>query len=285
MAEQTLNLKRSVNAPAARPYGLSWAGASMTLYLVAVFTFLSLPILVLMLLAFNDSQMTSFPFRGFTLEWFRTLVGDDKIIDGLYNSFIVAIWATLASVVVGTLAAYALLQHRFRGRLVIAAAALLPVVVPKTVLGLAILTLTSHLNVPRTLITVIFGHVLFCLPFVIIIVGSVIVRVERDLVEAARDLGASEFSTFFKVLLPLILNGIVAGAFVAFILSFAEFNLSFFLSGREQTLPLVIFSEFRFEITPKINALAVAMVSASIAMTVAAEYFRTRRGRTGRGSA
>lgn len=259
----------------------AWTSRNLAsaLYLTAIFAFLYVPILVLILLAFNDSQMTSFPFRGFTIQWFDVLMQDEAILRGLYNSFIVALWATGIAVVVGTMTAYALLRYQFRGRIVIAVLTLLPVIVPKTVLGLSILTLTSHLHLSRSLVTVIFGHALICLPFVIIIVGSVLIRVDKGLIEAARDLGASEFLTFRKVVLPLILNGIVAGAFVAFILSFAEFNLSFFLSGREQTLPLVIFSEFRFEITPKINALSAAMVTASIALTVAAEYLRARRGR------
>lgn len=248
-----------------------------TAYLILIFTFLYLPILVLVLLAFNDSPTPSFPFRGLTLSWFSELVGDQAIVRGLYNSFIVAIWTTVLAVLVGTMAAYALVRYSFKGRVLFAVLVILPVVIPKTVLGIAMLAFINYLELSRTLATVVIGHTLFCLPFVVIIVGSVIIRVEKEIVEASHDLGAGELRTFFTVVLPLILNGIVAGCFVAFILSFSEFNLSFFLSGRDQTVPLVVFSQARFEITPKINALAVIMVGASVALTFAAEYFRTRR--------
>lgn len=261
----------------ARASGLSRFDLLPTTYLILVFTFLYLPILVLVLLAFNDSPTPSFPFRGFTLAWFSELVGDQAIVRGLYNSFIVAIWTTVLSVLIGTMAAYALIRYQFKGRILFGILVVLPVVIPKTVLGIAMLTFVNYLELSRTLATVVIGHTLFCVPFVVIIVGSVIIRVEKEIVEASHDLGAGELRTFFTVILPLILNGIVAGCFVAFILSFAEFNLSFFLSGRDQTVPLVVFSQARFEITPKINALAVIMVGASVALTFAAEYFRTRR--------
>lgn len=241
-----------------------------------LFLFLYAPIVILMVLAFNDSNMTSFPFRGFTLKWFSILANETQILRGLKNSFIVAIYATAISAIIGTVTAYTLVHYRFRGRLLFIALIFVPIVIPKTVLGLSILTLTSDLEISRSLVTVIFGHILFCFPFVTIIVASVFIRLDPALIEAAVDLGANEWRTFRKVVLPLIANGIVAGVFVAFILSFSEFNLSFFLSGREQTLPLVIFSEFRFKITPKINALSTLMVVFSVAVTVLAETFRTR---------
>lgn len=245
-------------------------------HVVMLFLFLYAPIVVLMVLAFNDSNMTSFPFRGFTLKWFSVLANDPQILRGLKNSFLAAICTTILSVVIGTATAYALVQYRFRGRLLFIVLIFVPIVIPKTVLGLSILTLTADLGIPRSLATLVFGHLLFCFPFVTIIVASVFMRLDLRLIEAAVDLGANEWVTFRRVVLPLIKNGIIAGAFVAFILSFSEFNLSFFLSGRQQTLPLVVFSEFRFEITPKINALSALMVVLSVGLTVLAEAFRTR---------
>ena len=262
------------------PPRISAGSIATTSYLIGIFAFLYLPIFVLILLAFNDSSMTGFPYRGFTLRWFAAILGDAQIVRGLYNSFVVAVQVTLISVLIGTASAFALVQYRFVGRIVFVVLLFLPVVIPKTVLGLAILSVTTYFSIPRTLATVVFAHVLFCVPFVTIIIASVLVRMDGRLIEAAKDLGAGGFRTFVKVVLPLIANGIVAGAFVAFVLSFAEFNLSFFLSGRQQTLPLVLFSQFRFEITPKINALSAAMVGASILLTVVAEYVRTRRTST-----
>ena len=245
-------------------------------HIVVLFLFLYAPIVILIVLAFNDSNMTSFPFRGFTLKWFSVLANDTQILRGLKNSFIVAIYATAISALIGTATAYTLVHYRFRGRFFFIVLIFVPIVIPKTVLGLSILTLTTDLEISRSLVTVIFGHILFCFPFVTIIVASVFIRLDPALIEAAVDLGANEWRTFCKVVLPLIANGIVAGAFVAFILSFSEFNLSFFLSGRDQTLPLVIFSEFRFKITPKINALSTLMVVLTVGVTVLAETIRTR---------
>ena len=220
--------------------------------------------------------MTSFPFRGFTLKWFSVLANDDTMLRALKNSIIVALCATVLSAVIGTATAYTLVHYRFPGRILCMVLIFVPIVIPKTVLGLAILTLTSDLEIARSIVTVVFGHVLFCFPFVTIIVASVFIRLDPALLESAADLGAGEWRTFRKVVLPLIANGIIAGVFVAFILSMSEFNLSFFLAGREHTLPLVVFSEFRFEITPKINALSALLVAFTVGATVLAEAFRTR---------
>ena len=249
----------------------------MWAYLVAIFAFLYVPLVIVVLLAFNDSTMTSFPFRGFTLKWFGVMANDRPMLEGLQNSVIVALFATALSLAFGTLAAYGIVFHRFRLRLLVALLIIVPAVLPKTVLGLAILSLTTEIGLGRSLGLVVFGHVLVCLPFVAIIVGSVMMRIEHRIPDAARDLGAAEGRTARLVILPLSMNGITAAGFIAFILSFSEFNLSFLLSGRDQTLPLVIFSQFRFEITPKINAISTVLVLFSIGSTVAAEALRNRR--------
>lgn len=242
-----------------------------------IFVFLYLPIVILIVLSFNDSTITSFPFKGFTLKWFAVLFEQRNILKGLLNSFVVSL-ATIAIVVtIGTVTAYTLIRYDFRGRMLIGALVFVPIIVPKTVLGLALVTLTSYLDIPRSLFTVIFAHVLFCFPYVTIVVASVFLRLEPSLIDAASDLGAGEWRTVRKVVLPLVKNGIIAGAFVAFVLSFSEFNLSSFLSGRDQTLPLVIFSEFRFKVTPKINALSSLVVLANVLLVILAEFQRNRR--------
>jgi ABC-type spermidine/putrescine transport system permease subunit II len=178
--------------------------------------------------------------------------------------------------VIGTLTAYTLVRYRFPGRLLVGALVFVPIVVPKTVLGISLVVLTTYLDIPRSLYTVIFGHVLFCFPYVTIVVASVFLRLDQSLIDAAADLGAREWRTARKVILPLIRNGVVAGVFVCFVLSFGEFSLSAFLAGREQTLPLVIYSEFRFKVTPKINALSSLVVAGNILLVILAEYYRSR---------
>lgn len=242
-----------------------------------IFAFLYLPVVILMVLAFNDSQITSFPFKEFTLKWFPILFEQRSIIKGLTNSFIVSFAVIGIVVSIGTLTAYALVLYRFPGRVFFAALIFVPIIIPKTVLGLALLSLTSYLDIPRSLYTVILAHVLFCFPYVTIVVASVLLRLDRILLDAAADLGAGEWRTFRKVVLPLVKNGVIAGAFVAFVLSFSEFNLSSFLAGRDETLPLIIFSEFRLKVTPKINALSTIVVLGNVLLVVIAEYVRSRR--------
>lgn len=246
------------------------------IHLGVIFVFLYLPVGVLIVLAFNDSTVTSFPFRSFTWKWFGVLASDDAIVRGLTNSFIV-VGATISIVsVIGTLTAYTLVRYRFPGRFFIGALVFVPIVVPKTVLGISLVALTTYLDIPRSLYTVIFGHILFCFPYVTIVVASVFLRLDQSLIDAAADLGAHEWRTARKVILPLIRNGVVAGVFVGFVLSFGEFSLSAFLAGREQTLPLVIYSEFRFKVTPKINALSTLVVAGNILLVILAEYYRSR---------
>lgn len=241
-----------------------------------IFVFLYLPVAILIVLAFNDSTVTSFPFRSFTWKWFGVLAEDEAIGRGLINSFIVAGTTIAIVVVIGTLTAYTLVRYRFPGRLVISALVFVPIVVPKSVLGIALVAFTTYLDIPRSIYTVIFAHVLFCFPYVTIVVASVFLRIDQSLIDASMDLGAREWRSVRKVILPLIRNGVLAGAFVAFVLSFSEFSLSAFLSGREQTLPLVIFSEFRFKVTPKINALSTLVVAGNILFVIIAEYYRSR---------
>ncbi len=242
-----------------------------------IFVFLYLPIVILMVLAFNDSEITSFPFKSFTLKWFPILFEQRSIMKGLTNSFIVSLSVIAIVVVMGTLTAYTLVRYRFPGRLFFGALIFVPIIIPKTVLGLALLSLTSYLDIPRSLYTIILAHVLFCFPYVTIVVASVFLRLDQSLMDAAADLGAGEWRTFRKVVLPLVKNGIIAGAFVAFVLSFSEFNLSSFLAGRDETLPLIVFSEFRIKVTPKINALSTIVVLANVLLVILAEYQRTRR--------
>lgn len=246
------------------------------LYLGAIFVFLYLPVGVLIVLAFNDATVTSFPFQSFTWKWFGVLASDEAIGRGIVNSFIV-VAATMAVVaVIGTLTAYTLVRYQFPGRLAVAALVFVPIVVPKSVLGISLVALTTALDIPRSIYTVIFGHVLFCFPYVTIVVASVFLRLDQSLIDASADLGAREWRTARKVVLPLIRNGVTAGLFVCFVLSFGEFSLSAFLAGREQTLPLVIYSEFRFKVTPKINALSTLVVAGNILLVILAEFYRSR---------
>lgn len=244
------------------------------LAVAGVLVFLYAPIVILVAFAFNDSAL-SYKWSRFTLKWFEVLAAD-RILLTWRNTLVVSIGVVVAATVIGTLAAYALVKYPFRGKLIVIALMFVPIIIPRSITGIALLVTLSYLGIPRSLLTVGLGQVFYVLPFVVIAVVSVIIVFDKRLEEAAMDLGASAWVTFRKVTLPLIFNGIATGAAVAFILSFSEFTLSYYLAGERQTLPIYIFSEFKFLITPKINALSTAIVTIVIVVTLLADYLRRR---------
>ena len=180
------------------------------------------------------------------------------------------------STIIGTMAAYALVKYSFRGKLIVVALLFVPIIIPRSIVGISMLVTLSYLGIPRSMLTIALGQIFYVLPFVVIAIVSVIIVFDHRLEEAALDLGASPWTTFRRVTLPLILNGIATGAAVAFLLSFSEFTLSYYLAGERQTLPIYIFSEFKFLITPKINALSTAIVTLVVVVTLLTEYVRRK---------
>ncbi len=251
------------------------AQAAPAAFLCLVLLFLNAPVIVLMVFAFNKSAI-AYTWTGFTLEWFGALA-EDRILLTWQNSLLVSLGVVAVTAVIGTMAAYGLVSYRFRAKPLVVVLLFIPIIIPRTIVGLAVLITLNHLGVPRSLATVALGQIFYVLPFVVIVVASVIFTFDRRLEEAALDLGARPFHVFRKVTLPLISNGIFAGMLVAFILSFSEFTISYFLSGTSQTLPTLIFSEFRFLITPKVNALSTSIVIITVVFTIAAELTRRRR--------
>jgi spermidine/putrescine transport system permease protein len=246
---------------------------------IGVLIFLNAPVVVLMVFAFNDSPI-SYDWTGFTLKWFRQLA-DERILLTWWHSFLVSVCVVLVSTVIGSMAAYGLVRYSFRAKAFVLALIFIPIIIPRMIIGLAVLLTLNYLGIPRSLFTVGLGQTFYVLPFVIIVIVSVIMTFDRRLEEAALDLGARPWTVFRWVTFPLIKNGVFAGALVAFILSFSEFTISYFLAGTTQTLPTLIYSEFRFLITPKINALSTTIVLITVVSTVVAEIMRQRRAVAG----
>jgi spermidine/putrescine transport system permease protein len=243
--------------------------------LAAVLIFLNAPVVVLMIFAFNDSPI-AYTWTGFTFRWFEELASD-RILVTWGHSFIVSVCVVIASTIIGTMAAYGLVRYSFKAKPLVLALIFIPIIIPRMIVGIAVLLMLNYLGVPRSLFTVGLGQTFYVLPFVIIVAASVIMTFDRRLEEAALDLGARPWTVFRRITLPLIKNGVYAGALVAFILSFSEFTISYFLSGTKQTLPTLIYSEFRFLITPKINALSTTIVIITVIFTIGAELMRQRR--------
>lgn len=234
------------------------------LILVAVFGFLYLPIAVLVLLSFNRAGLPT-TWTGFSTRWYVELVNNRDILRAASNTLVVAVFATLIATVLGTLLAIGMEARRRKGS-ALEALAFAPMVIPDIVLAVALLSFFSRLGATLGLHTIIISHVIFDLAFVCTVVRARLKNFDYSIVEASRDLGASAWTTFWRVMFPVLAPAIVAGALLAFTLSVDEFIIAFFTAGAGRssiTLPIQIYSMIRFGITPEINALATLVMGVS----------------------
>ena len=205
-------------------------------YAVLAFVFLYLPIAFLVLFSFNDHIIPSLPFRGFTLKWYRELGYDFVLHDALLNSLFIASMHHAVSTVLGTLAAFPLVRCSFRFKRTSRLLVILPMIIPHFLMGVALLLFFAFLKLPLSRFTIILGHVVFTLPFAILIVSTRLYGFDRTLELAAGDLGASPARIFWHVTLPLIMPGVVGAALLVFTLSMDEFLITYFVSGQKGTL-------------------------------------------------
>jgi len=244
----------------------------LALWTTVVFAFLYLPIAVLVVMSFNDSSILSLPFKRFTTRWYGAAIADTAIRVSLWNSLQVATMATIFATVFGLLAGFAIYRYRFFGRNAFRIALNLPILLPGVVTGVAMLAYFSSLGLDLSLWTVIFGHAMFGLP---VALGSILTRLgqfPRSLEEAAYDLGATPVQVFRDVLFPYIRSAVIAGALLAFTLSFDEVVVTIFLTGRDNTLPIEIWGRLRTNITPEIAAIATLVLTASTALVLVSQW-------------
>jgi len=250
---------------------------ALTLYAFAYLGFLYLPVLVLPVFSFNNSQFIAFPLTGFTARWYAGLFADSAMQHALGNSLKVGIVTALLSTLLGLTAAKAVTHYRLRG----AGAALgfisLPLFIPDIVLGISLLLLLGALSLPLSLAAVVLGHLLVCVPFALTVLIARFEGFDKNLEEASADLGEDAWMTFWRVTFPLMLPGIVASLLLTFITSFDEFLVAYFLSGTEATLPIYIWGQLRFpERLPMVLALGAIILTVSVALVVLAEVVRNR---------
>ena len=235
-------------------------------YGVLGFAFLYLPIAFLVLFSFNDYIIPSLPFRGFTLKWYRELGYDFVLHEALYNSLFIAACTTVVSTVLGTLAAFPLVRCTFRFKQTGQLLVILPMIIPHFLMGVALLLFFAFVKMPLSRLTIILGHVVFTLPFAVLIVSTRLYGFDRTLERAAGDLGASPARTFWHVTLPLILPGVVGAALLVFTLSMDEFLITYFVSGQKGTLTMYIWSLLKDGIAPRVNALASVLLGGSFVL-------------------
>lgn len=254
-----------------------WRGA---LYIATgcVLVFMVLPILAILPLSFNGSQFLVYPMRGFSAEWYGELVASPKWSHAIWNSAVIGLAAALLAVVLGTLAALGLWWGNFRGKAVLTAFLLSPMVVPVIVFGVGLSLFLGPLGLIRTYSSIIVAHAALGSPFVVITVGAALASYDRNLTRAALSLGASPFYAFRRVMLPLILPGVVSGAVFAFATSFDEVVIVMLVGGPEhRTLPREMFSAIRENLSPTIAAAATLMTLVAIALVVCVQILRRPR--------
>lgn len=228
--------------------------------LILVFVFLFLPILVLIVFSFNTSKL-NIVFEGFTFRWYYQLFKNTMLLEALWNTLIVAVVSTLVSTIIGTISAYALHKYDFPLKKVVNELLYIPVVIPEIVLGISLLCIYSFAKMELGMFTLILSHIAFSIPFVIINVNNVLDTLNPNIEEAASDLGASKIQTFFKIVIPSLIPGILSGAQLAFTLSLDDVVISYFTAGPDSnTLPLQVFSMIKTGVSPDVNALITIML-------------------------
>jgi spermidine/putrescine transport system permease protein len=248
----------------------------LDLIAVCVYAFLYAPIAVLILFSFEKSKI-AVEWTGFTFNWYLQLFQDQALGLAVFNSLFVATIAVAMAAVMGTMAAVGLARLKFAGKNIYRGAVMLPIIIPEIAMAVSALTLFIFLGVHLSLATVIVSHVVFCVSYMVLTVMARLDGINPSLEEAARDLGASPLSAFFKVTLPLLAPGIVAGSLMAFVLSLDDFIITQFNAGvGATTLPLRIYSMVKFGVSPEINALSTLMIVATVNLTLIAELVRRK---------
>ena len=249
----------------------------LPVYFWAVIVLLYLPIAILFVFSLQTHTTLSFPLGGLTLDWYEKLAGSDALLRSARNSVLVALSSSLVATVLGTMVALTVVRHRFRSRNLLIGLSALPLIVPFIVLAVALLVLFRAVGIELSLVTVAIAHTIVALPYVLLIVGARLIGFERNLEDAALDLGANELSTIRLVVLPLIGPSIVAAWLTAFTVSFDEFALALFLSGKDPTFPVYMYGQLRFSNTlPVIISLAVLMLIGTLLLVSLAEVVRRR---------
>jgi spermidine/putrescine transport system permease protein len=246
-------------------------------HLIATFAFLYLPIIVLMVLSLNKAGLPT-AWGGFSLEWYGKLAGNGKVLSAAWNSFVVALFATIISTVIGTMLAFGV--ERAKPSAARDALLFAPMIIPDIVLAIALLSLFTLIKFKLGLHSIIMAHVVFNIAFVCAVVRARLKSFDWSLVEVSRDLGATAAMTFWKVTLPLVFPAIIAAALLSFTLSIDEFIIAYFTAGAGQTsttLPMQIYAMIRFGVTPEINAMATIVLFVSIVLVLVAQ--RLNRGK------
>ena len=244
---------------------------------IAVFAFLYIPILLLVVYSFNDSKLNLY-WAGFTTKWYGLLLGNEVLLRAFKNSLIVAGATTVLAVIIGTSAAWLLYRYRFPAQQLLGLLIFIPMVMPEVLMGVSLLVLFVALGIPLGYTTLLIAHTTFCFPFVLVGVQARLQGIDPSLEEAAMDLGATPLKAFALVIIPYLMPAIVAGALMSFTLSFDEYIVTVFTSGADsQTLPLKVYGMVRVGLNPQLNALSTLFIAATAMLVIASQLFTRKK--------
>ncbi|WP_178916185.1 ABC transporter permease [Natronomonas gomsonensis] len=228
---------------------------------VAVFAFLLVPVVIVVITSFTPQAFPGIPQGELSLRWYSELMGDERLLNALKVSLIVATASSILSAIIGTIAAFGFVRGEFPYKEQISTIMLLPMIISPVITGIALVRYFGSLSLPSGYPALILGHTVLSLPYVFLLVRSELVTFDRDLERASRVLGAGPAATFRHVTGPIISPAIIAGSFIAFVVSFGEFTATqFLISPGTSTVPVVIYTMLRTGLTPTINALSVVLI-------------------------
>ena len=254
-----------------------WGRNAIRLYAVLAFAYLFVPVLYTFVFSFNNSAKSNLRWRGFTLDKWANPCGAPDVCPSLVNSLKIGVLATIIATALGTMIAFALARHRFRGRTATNLTIFLPMATPEVVLGASLLALFLNAGVSLGFTTVVIAHVMFCISFVVVTVKARIAGLDPRLEQAAMDLYANEWETFRRITFPLVAPGIAAGALLAFSLSFDDFIITNFNSGDVNTFPKFVWVSSLRGIPAQANVIASAMFFLALAAIVLGQLVTGRR--------
>lgn len=248
---------------------------ALKVWFAVLLVFLYAPLLILLVFSFNDNNLPVFPLKGFTFDAYRSFASNPELKASIVTSAKVAALSSLGAVFLGLLASVALVRRDFLGRGGISALLLSPLVVPYIALAIGLLVFFNEVGLPLGIKTIVMGHMVVSIPYTILILVPRLERLDVRLEEAARDLGAGALQTFRLITFPLLLPALVSAYIVAFVLSFDEIVIAYFVNGDVTTFPLYLFSTLRFPtLLPQVIAVACVVMAVSATVLIGAEIAR-----------
>jgi spermidine/putrescine transport system permease protein len=248
---------------------------TLSVFYALMLIFLYAPIAILIVFSFNDREIVSFPWEGFTLRWFGEFAHNDELLRSIRTSVVVATGAGLLTVILGIPASIVLVRRRFFAKAAVSGVLLAPLVIPYVVFGIALLVLFNTIGLALSPLTIAVGHIVVSIPYAILTIVPRLERISVRLEEAAHDLGAGGWYAFRTITLPLLAPAVISAFIVVFTLSFDEVVIASFIGGESSTFPLYLFSQLRLPRNlPQVIAVAVVVMAASALVVIAAEVWR-----------